>query len=209
MMQDYLFILPISLFLLLGVISPGPSFILVAQTAMAKSRLQASAVALGMGLGASIFAFVASLGLLLVLDAVPTVYLALKVLGGAYLCFLALKIWCSASEPMTGAQATAVSDTSLTKMFCLGLFTQLSNPKTAIVFGSVFAAFLPAHVPEFSYYLICMLAFVIDTAWYLLVALLLSTVKAQAIYANSEKYISRMASSFMALMGVRLITSGD
>ena len=87
-MHEYIFLLPIFLFLLLGVMSPGPSFILVAQTAMAKSRTEAIAVSVGMGMGATIFAIIASVGLFVLLNSVTWVYLGLKVVGGSYLCFL-------------------------------------------------------------------------------------------------------------------------
>lgn len=206
-MQDYMFALPIGLFLLLGVMSPGPSFILVAQTAMVKSRRQAIAVAMGMGVGATLFAVIASVGLFVLLEAVPALYLVLKVIGGAYLALLAVKMWRSASEPVPTSECKHSQQQGLLGMFLLGLFTQLSNPKTAIVFGSAFAAFLPSQVPAFSYYLICTLAFVIDSGWYLLVALLLSTDKAQQFYAGAKKYICRIASGFMGLMGVRLMFS--
>ena len=92
-MHEYIFILPILLFLLLGVMSPGPSFILVAQTAMAKSRSEAIAVSVGMGAGATIFAVIASVGLFVLIETVPWLYIALKVIGGSYLCYLAFKMW--------------------------------------------------------------------------------------------------------------------
>jgi threonine/homoserine/homoserine lactone efflux protein len=206
-MHEYIFLLPIFLFLLLGVMSPGPSFILVAQTAMAKSRADALAVSVGMGIGATIFAVIASLGLFVLLDTVPWVYIGLKVIGGSYLYFLAFKMWTSSNEPLMAEHTENKINTGILKMFFSGLFTQLSNPKTAIVFGSVFAAFLPKNVPEYAYILITALAFLIDTLWYVLVATLLSTSKAQKAYVKFKKHICRVAGAFMGLLGVKLISS--
>ena len=206
-MHEYIFLIPIFLFLLLGVMSPGPSFILVAQTAMAKSRADALAVSVGMGIGATIFAVIASLGLFVLLDTVPWVYIGLKVIGGSYLCFLAFKMWTSSNEPLMAELTGNKINTGILKMFFSGLFTQLSNPKTAIVFGSVFAAFLPKNVPEYSYILITVLAFLIDTLWYVLVATLLSTSKAQKAYVKFKTHICRVAGAFMGLLGVKLISS--
>jgi len=206
-MHEYIFLLPIFLFLLLGVMSPGPSFILVAQTAMAKSRTEAIAVSLGMGMGATIFAIVASVGLFVLLNSVPWVYLGLKGVGGSYLCFLAFKMWRSSNEPVETNITSNKIKQGILKMFFAGLFTQLSNPKTAIVFGSVFAAFLPKDVPEYSYYIISVSTFLIDSAWYMLVATLLSTAKAQKAYIKFKKYICRIAGAFMGVLGVKLISS--
>ncbi len=86
-MTEYLFYIPIALALVVGVISPGPSFIYVAQVAMSQSRSQAIATSLGLGTGAMIFALVASLGLFFVLETVPWLYLGLKIMGGLYLFY--------------------------------------------------------------------------------------------------------------------------
>ena len=206
-MHEYIFLLPILLFLLLGVMSPGPSFILVAQTAMAKSRGDAIAVSIGMGLGATIFAIIASVGLFVLLDSVPWFYIGLKVLGGSYLCLLAFKMWRSANQPVQTSTTSDNTNSGILKMFFAGLLTQLSNPKTAIVFASVFAAFLPQEVPEYSYYIIAASTFIIDSAWYVLVATLLSTAKAQQTYNKFKKYICRAAGVFMGVLGAKLITS--
>jgi threonine/homoserine/homoserine lactone efflux protein len=57
--------------ILIGAVSPGPSFVLVARTAIAVSRSAGMATALGMGVGGLIFAGAALLGLHVVLTAVP------------------------------------------------------------------------------------------------------------------------------------------
>lgn len=92
-MQSYVFLLPILTLLTLGAMTPGPSFLLVAQTAMSGSRRQAFSVALGMGIGALIFALLASFGLVTLFQTVPELYLTFKLLGGLYLCVLAVRIW--------------------------------------------------------------------------------------------------------------------
>jgi len=206
-MYDYTFLLPISAFLLLGVMIPGPSFILVAQTAMAKSRSDAIAVALGMGVGSTVFAIIASIGLFSLLETVPSAYIVLKVLGGVYLCFLSYTMWLHSKAPISQSTVNNCSSSGRFNMFLVGLLTQLSNPKTAIVFGSAFAAFLPKDVPAFSYYLISATAFIIDSVWYIFIATVLSTVKAQQTYSMFRQYICKIASGFMGFMGVKLLSS--
>ncbi len=203
-MGEYTFLLPILLFLCLGVMSPGPSFVLVAQTALSSSKKEAISVSLGLGLGACIFALIAGLGLFVVLQKVPFLYLLLKILGGLYLCFIAYKMW-QVSSPSLGITKETVVSKQLSKMFLLGLFTQLSNPKTAIVFASAFAAFLPLNVPAHILYILCFLALIIDSTWYIFVALVLSSKKAQGSYSRFKKLISRLAGTMMGLMGLKLI----
>lgn len=206
-MNEYLFLIPISVFLLIGVMSPGPSFVLVAQTAMAKSRLDAIAVSIGMGIGAVIFATIASVGLFVVLNSVPWLYVGLKIIGGSYLCFLAFKMWKAADDPLVHNSSDNGAAYGIVKMFFIGLLTQLSNPKTAIVFASAFAAFLPQEPPDYAYLLIVIFAFLIDSLWYMLVSILLSTAKAQKVYAKFKSVICKLASGFMGAMGVRLLSN--
>ena len=203
--MDYLFLIPISIFIFFGVITPGPSFILVAQTSMSRSRILGMAISVGMGVGAAIFAIVASLGLYLVLEAAPWIYSAFKILGGVYLCFLAGRMWFGKRIEAQGVDATEPREQNLLKTFMVGLLTQLSNPKTAVVFGSAFAGFLPAEVPDYSYVFLCSLAFIIDTGWYATVAYLLSTKKAQKVYTRFGTHIRIASSTLMGLMGLKLL----
>src|SRR5262249_17788349 len=136
----------ISVAILLGAMSPGPSFILVARTAVAASRGQGVLAALGMGIGGSLFALAALLGLQLVLLAVPWIYRTLQLIGAVYLIVLAWKLWRGAPAPLNLARGDAGRGSAL-QAFVLALATQLSNPKAAIVYASVFSAALPRDTP--------------------------------------------------------------
>ena len=204
-MLDYLFLIPISVSLILGVISPGPSFVLVSKTAMSSPRAVGIALCLGMALGAMIFALLASIGLYLILETVPWFYTLLKIFGGLYLGFLAFKLWKSGSEPISSH--SKASSNKLFRSFVLGLITQLSNPKTAIIIAGIFAAFMPQNPPPFSYILLCALAFIIDLAWYSLITVALSTRKAQSIYIRYKTQICRTSAGLLGLIGVKLATS--
>ncbi len=86
-------LMAIAAVLIMGVISPGPSFIFVARNAVARSRLHGMVTALGTGAGAAIFSIMAMLGLQKVLTAVPELFIGLKVAGGLYLLWLGYKIF--------------------------------------------------------------------------------------------------------------------
>ena len=59
---------------------------MVARMAVASTRSQALGAALGMGVGGLLFGAAALVGLQGVFLAVPSLLVALKVLGGLYLC---------------------------------------------------------------------------------------------------------------------------
>lgn len=192
--------------LTVGVVSPGPSFVMVARMAVATSRRSALAASAGMGAGGMVFAAAALLGLQAVFHAVPWLYIALKVAGGLYLCYLGFLIFRHARAPLpTAASGATASDAR--RSFWLGLSTQVSNPKTAIVYASVFAAFLP---PAFSLGFaaaLLLLVFCVEAAWYALVAVALSSEAPQKAYLSCKAWVDRTAGLVMFGLGLKLVSS--
>lgn len=193
--------------LLIGVVTPGPSFVLVARTAMVASRIDALLTALGMGVGAVIFAVIVLFGLQAALVAVPWLYLTLKTAGGFYLLYMAIRIWRSAGEPIVIPDCTKAIRTSAKRSFLLGLFTQMSNPKTAIVYGGIFAALLPQNMPTVAYVVLPFLIFLVEAGWYAIVAYVLSAESSRATYLRSKMHIDRMAGGVMGFLGLKLISA--
>lgn len=192
----------------LGAMSPGPSFLFVARTSVVTSRSDGVAAAIGMGIGGVIFAIIALLGLHVLLTNVPWLYLTLKVAGGSYLVYLGWGIWRGASKPLAVMENSSISTPKQTyRSFLLGLATQLSNPKTAIVYASVFTAFLPPHFPISLAILISVLVFIVEAGWYTLVALALSSEKPRKWYLHYKVWIDRSAGSVMIFLGGKLVIS--
>lgn len=194
--------------LTVGVVSPGPSFVLVVRTAVAVSRRDGIAAALGMGLGGVIFGGFALLGLHAVLMRVEWLYVAFRVAGGLYLVYLAWRLWRGAAEPIAVAAMPARSG-NLPGTFLVGLATQLSNPKTAIVYASVFAAFLPPALPGWTLIVLPLLIFVIESAWYIVVALAFSAEQPRAAYLRAKLWLDRLAGSVMGVLGLRLVVEAS
>lgn len=200
-------VLSIASAIALGAISPGPSFIMVARTALAASRTDGVAAAIGMGIGGMLFAIGALLGLRAVLNAVPSLYAILKVLGGAYLLYLGYRIWRGAGETLSLSETQAESNggSAFRRSFWLGLATQVSNPKTAVVYASIFVSLLPRELPVSVMVGLPLLVFAIETGWYSIVALALSAPSPRATYLRSKSKIDRIAGGVMAALGIKLI----
>jgi threonine/homoserine/homoserine lactone efflux protein len=192
--------------LLLGAVSPGPSFVLVSRISVKSSRMDGLAAALGMGIGGAIFATLALLGLVTILLQVEWLYLALRVLGGLYLVYLGIRIWRGASEPLDVSNADVARPSSTLRSFALGLVTQLSNPKTAIVYASIFAALLPASAPLWLFLSLPPLVLALETSWYSIVALAFSAQRPRAAYLRSKAWVDRAAAAVMGVLGARLVS---
>lgn len=207
-MQALTSLLGIGATLCIGAASPGPSFVMVARTAASSGRANGLHAALGMGLGALVFALASLLGLNAVFLAVPALYGALKFFGGLYLAYLGFCIWRGAMQSLdVSAAAAPQRPRSRQSHLLLGFTTQVSNPKTAIVYASVFAAFLPPS-PSIPYDMaVIALVFGIEAGWYALVATALSSQVPRNTYLRYKQWVDRCAGGVMGALGLKLAVS--
>ena len=196
--------------LVLGCISPGPSFLFVARTSVAVSRRAGIAASAGMGLGASIVCTLALLGVRAVLAQAEWLYVTFKLLGGMYLCYLAWRLW-RAGQVAVAESAEALQPprrAGTIRSFWLALATQLSNPKTLIVISGIFAALLPSRIPAWMYWTIPLIDIVMETSWYIFVAVALSSRGPRLVYLSARSTIDRAAGCVIGVLGLRLIFEG-
>jgi threonine/homoserine/homoserine lactone efflux protein len=191
--------------LAIGAMSPGPSFVFVARTAIALSRRDGVAAAFGMGIGGVIFAGLALVGLHALLAEVGWLYAGLKLAGGAYLLYLGFRLWRGAGEPMRLPTIEASKPRGIRRAVLLGLGTQLANPKTAFVYGGIFAALLPIHPPLWLDLALLPLVFLIECGWYSVVAVAFSAARPRSAYLRSKGWIDRIAGTVLGLLGAKLV----
>jgi len=190
--------------LAIGAISPGPSFVFVARTSVAGSRSEGLAAAVGMGIGGVIFAILVMLGLHALLASVGWLFLTLKIAGALYLIYLGVGLWKGADAD----QGAAVSR-SAHNAFLRALLTQLSNPKALVVYGSIFAALLPADLPRSASVVLPALVFTVEAGWYSIVALALSSARPRKAYLRCKTGIDRVSGGVLGLLGLKLLFSAD
>ncbi|MBI2255014.1 MAG: LysE family translocator [Proteobacteria bacterium] len=206
-MTEFMSVLAIMAAILVGAISPGPSFLLVARISLSQSRGHGLASALGMGVGGMFLATLAVVGLQAIFMQVEWLYMGFKLGGGAYLVYLGVRLWRGAREPLTAGNMTQMRG-GLFRTFLLALGTQLSNPKTVIFYSSVFAALLPARPSLAVIMILPFILFLIEGGWYSAVALAFSTARPRAVYLSFKAWIDRTAGAVMAALGLRLIFGG-
>ena len=204
-MAPHLALLTILGTLAVGAMSPGPSFVVVVRASAALSRRDGLAAALGMGCGGLVFAGLAPAGLQALLMQVSWLYLVLKAAGGAYLVYLGIRIWRGAKTPLETSNGTQPAGRGWRKSFAVAFATQISNPKTALWYASVFAAFLPNPIPTWMFWVLPPLIFTLEAGWYTIVALAFSAARPRALYLGAKLWIDRFAGGVVGLLGGRLI----
>jgi threonine/homoserine/homoserine lactone efflux protein len=201
--SELLTLLSIGAIQLLAVISPGPSFLITARTAVAQSRADGVRVALGLGAGTVIWSAAALLGLNAVFHAVPVLFMAMKVAGALFLLYIAWMIFRHAAEPLK----IEGQGERLANPFLKGFLTQISNPKVAVFFGSIFIAMLPAQVPLWMTLALIAIVSFNEVWWYTVVALFFGAGPVRRFYLRAKAWIDRLTGLFLGALGLRLLWS--
>ena len=185
---------------MVAVVSPGPSFLITARTAVVRSRADGVKVAAGLAAGTVIWAGAALFGLNALFHAVPVLFTAMKIAGALFLLWIAYQIFVYAKVPLQfegeGAQGNP---------FWRGFWVQLSNPKVMVFFGSIFIAMLPESPPR--WLLFALLAVVVfnEFWWYTVVALFFGAGSVRAFYLQAKSWIDRVTGVFLGALGLRLL----
>ena len=123
---------------IIALMSPGPDFFFVSQTAVSRSRKEAMMGVLGITCGVMVWAGVALLGLNLIIEKMAWLHTIIMVGGGLYLCWMGFQMLRGALKKGEAAAAVEpqVELARSGRSFLKGLLTNLANPKAIIYFGS-------------------------------------------------------------------------
>ncbi|WP_336937744.1 threonine export protein RhtC [Acinetobacter modestus] len=190
-----------------ALITPGPDFFLVSQTAVSRSRKDAVLVAFGICLGAMVWSLLALMGLNIIFEKMAWLKQGLLVAGGLYLCWLGYQMLRSAFSKGEQSIKQIVLPQSPYLFFMKGLLTNLSNPKAVIYFGSVFSLFLANPLFDQHHSLLFIIIAIETLLWFLVVAFVFSLPTFRTAYQNFAKWIDGISGGIFTLLGVYLVGS--
>ena len=127
-------------------ITPGPDMTLFISRSLSDGRMAAFACVLGAMAGITIHTLLVALGLSALVVASPTAFFALKVVGAAYLLWLAVQALRKGSS-LTVSQK-APTGRSLGSNWAQGLGVNLLNPKIILFFMTFLPQFVAAGDPH-------------------------------------------------------------
>ena len=116
---------------------PGPSTLYAAAQTIARGRRAGWFAALGIHIGGYVHVLAAAVGLAILFQAIPILYLALKFAGAGYLIWLGVSMFLTKAE--TGTKPQVAVKKSARRAFWESVSVEVLNPKTAIFY----LAFLP------------------------------------------------------------------
>jgi threonine/homoserine/homoserine lactone efflux protein len=199
------------LFLLSGVLlnlAPGPDTAYILGRSIAQGRQAGVASALGITAGSLGHTCAAALGLSAFLATSAWAFMAVRLIGGAYLIFLGTRMILQRTGQFQ-VQA-GFKRSSAAAAFRQGMLTNLLNPKVALFFLAFLPQFIdptaPAKVPAF---LLLGLTFVITgTAWCLILAWFAATFSARLRGNRTvSQCLNKAVGALFVFLGVRLVTT--
>jgi RhtB (resistance to homoserine/threonine) family protein len=199
------------LFLAAGILlnlTPGPDTVYILGRSIAQGREAGIASALGICVGSIFHSCAAALGLSAILATSAVAFAAIKLLGGAYLIFLGIKMLLDRrrqlSLPSNFRRRTTIA------AFRQGVFTNVLNPKVALFFLAFLPQFIdPASNMKVFAFLMLGLTFVTTgTIWCLILAWFASSFS-ERLRTNETigQWLNRAAGALFVFLGLRLATA--
>ncbi|MEM7753112.1 MAG: LysE family translocator [Pseudomonadota bacterium] len=191
---------------LLGVLSPGPGVALILTMATTRGRGAAVTTCLGIAMGAVILASAGVLGLAALLADIAFAMLVVKIIGAAFLAWLA---WKSFGKMLTPGAAlpTAPAESAAGGTVAVGLAMQLTNPKAILywIAAAAVAGLETAPWPIIAIFLVgaCVNSFLGHGLW----AVALSSRMFLRLYAQARRWIEGALGAFFAFAAFKLATS--
>ena len=188
-------------------LSPGPDILLIAKSAASTTRQNALKIIAGISAGIVVWVVLTLAGFTVLIDQFPWIQQALMLLGGIFLAKMGWAMLKGGVHSFKNGHQTD-EDTNgqvqAKNYFMLGLWTNLSNPKTLIYFSSVFSLALSSSASD---YLKTQLAVIIPLQTFItfaLLMLLISQPKIKTLYQRSGSYIDMISGGLFLLFALWL-----
>ena len=153
----------------MGAISPGPSLAVVLRNTISGGRTQGVMTGIGHGIGLGIYAFIAVMGLSSLLLANKQIFNLLQWAGALVLIWLAFNM-----ITYNPSDSSKEHEGSGRRGFLEGFMIAFLNPKILVFLVAVFSQFINPDITNSGRFIMAIMAGVIDTTWYVLVAAVLA-----------------------------------
>ena len=184
----------------LGAISPGPSLVVVLRNTVSGGRILGVMTGVGHGIGLTVYAFIAVMGLSSILIANEQIFMSLQWAGALVLMWLAFNL--ITNNP---SNSTKSYKSSQRRGFLEGLMISFLNPKILVFMVAVFSQFINPDITNYGRFIMAIVAGTIDTAWYVLVATVLASTSIVDKLRLHAIIIDRVIGSVLLMFATMLI----
>tara|TARA_A100001011_G_C14134679_1_gene767020 strand:- start:47 stop:619 length:573 start_codon:yes stop_codon:yes gene_type:complete len=181
--------------------SPGPSMALVINNAILKNRYHGILTAIGHGLGITVYAIFAVVGIGLIIKTNIFVFNSLKILSIIFLFYLGLKSIANKNQ-MSFKQENLTTEVF---SFFQGFIIAMLNPKIFIWFIAIYSQFMSKNNDLlFNIYLI-LTAGIVDTCWYVLLTIISTSGLFLNFFKSKSNILQKSLGVIFIIIGVVLL----
>ena len=191
----------------IGMISPGPDFLLVTKNALLYPKKLALATAFGVVTGCFFHATYCILGLALIITQSTVLYSIIKYLGACYLIYLGLKgLGSHRIKSMQKPGASEINKTVL-KAYMEGVLCNALNPKLAVFLLSLFTQFVSINASVSDKVVVAGVFIGESVLYWPLLVLFLQSPSIRSLFDRSQAAISRIFGTLLIALGIRVLVS--
>lgn len=184
----------------IGAMSPGPSWVLIINKSISGGKASGFLTSIGHGIGIAIYAFIANLGIGIIINTNIFVFNTIKVISIIFLFYLGYKSY--QSKPFSLTQQKP--NTNIISFF-EGFSFAILNPKVLIWFIAIYSQFMsPSNELLFNIILIST-AGIVDISWYCLLVILVTSSGFLKLIQNKIKLIQKIAGVIFIFIALVLI----
>ena len=165
----------LALICVIGAMSPGPSLAVILRNSVSGGRQQGIMTGIGHGLGITFYALFAVAGLATMFKTIPHFFLVAQITGSIYLIWLGSKSILSSLSKAQIKNENVHSQVTGKQGFIDGFLIAFLNPKIAAWLLALFSQFVQAEASFHEQIVLVSTVGSIDTAWYCLVAVIVSS----------------------------------
>nr|WP_298056911.1 LysE family translocator [uncultured Halomonas sp.] len=200
--------MPLSLWLSLaaicamGAMSPGPSLALVLRHTLGGGRFNGMIAGVFHAAGVGFYALLTVWGLGALIAGFPLLFQLITWCGAAYLAWLGFK---ALRAGKAGALAPNAITTHRGQAAKEGVLVALGNPKLILFFIALLSQFVTPGMSALAKAIIVLTAMIIDGAWYVLVAMVLSHSRILPWLQQRAQWINRITGVLLIALALRVV----
>jgi len=198
---DLTSLLGLSFVCAMGAMSPGPSLAVVLRNTISGGRLQGIMTGVGHGIGFGIYALIAVTGLSAILLAHDSLFMLLQWGGALVLLWLSYNML-----TYIPLKEDEEHEGSGRKGFMEGFLISFLNPKILVFLVAIFSQFIDPNMTQIDRLAMAILAGIIDTTWYVLVAAILAGTPLIDRLRSNSVIMDRAIGIVLSLLALALVT---
>lgn len=198
---------------LLGLMSPGPDFIMAIRNSLTYSRRTGIYTALGFAGGIAVHISYCLAGLGLIISQSILLFSIFKYAGAAYLLYIGVKSLFSkkAVIDVSDAEQAGAAKEDLTPWQAIksGFLTNVLNPKATLFMLSMFTVVMPADAPAAALVGSGIVAIVSTALWFSLVAIFFTQKHVRKVFDRFQGFFNKTFGALLVLLGIKVATASQ